>query len=140
MAKTLAQLDAQISKLQRQAEALRAREVAGVIARIKVAIDYYGLTAADLGFGNARGSSTRERAGRPAADASRPSGDAVRTRSTASRPAKGGAAARKTAGRKAAGVIRFRDDEGNSWTGHGKRPGWFKDAIAAGKTPEDLAV
>ncbi|HRO61673.1 MAG TPA: H-NS histone family protein, partial [Burkholderiaceae bacterium] len=107
MAKTLAQLDAQIAKLQRQAEALRAREVAGVITRIKVAIDYYGLTAADLGFGNARGSSTRERAGRPAADASRPSGDAVRTRSTASRPAKGGAAARKTAGRKAAGVIRF---------------------------------
>lgn len=126
MAKTLAQLDAQIAKLQRQAETLRAREVAGVIARIKVAIDYYGLTATDLGFDSVRGRSPRERA--------------MPSVGRAIRPAKGAAAVRKTSGTKAAGVIRFRDDHGNSWTGHGKRPGWFKDAIAAGKTPEDLAV
>ncbi|NLW97843.1 MAG: H-NS histone family protein [Xanthomonadaceae bacterium] len=132
MAKTLAQLDAQIAKLQRQAEALRAREVAGVIARIKVAIDYYGLTAADLGFGSARGSSARAGRGRSAA--------ATRTRAAAGRGAGGRSGARKTAGRKPAGVVRFRDEAGNSWTGHGKRPGWFKDALAAGKTPEDLAV
>ncbi len=37
-------------------------------------------------------------------------------------------------------MIRFRDEAGNSWTGRGKRPNWFKAAIAAGKKPEDLAV
>ena len=114
MAKTLAQLDAQIAKLQRQAEALRAREVAGVIARIKVAIDYYGLTAADLGFGSARSSAARAGQGRSAA---------TRTRATAGRGAESRSGARKSAGRKPAGVIRFRADAGNSWTGHGKRPG-----------------
>jgi len=41
---------------------------------------------------------------------------------------------------KAAGVIRFRDDAGNGWVGRGKRPNWFKAALAACKTPEDLAV
>ena len=112
MPKTLAQIDAQITKLQRQADALRAKEVAGVIARIKVAIDYYGLTAADLGFG--KGAVTGKRA-------------MAATRTRVER-------------KRTAGVIRFRDEAGNSWTGHGKRPEWFKAAIAAGKTPEDLAV
>jgi DNA-binding protein H-NS len=37
-------------------------------------------------------------------------------------------------------VIRFRDDAGNGWVGRGKRPNWFRAALAAGKTPEDLAV
>ncbi len=44
------------------------------------------------------------------------------------------------AGKRKPGVVRYRDDAGNSWTGHGKRPNWFKDAIASGKTPEDLLV
>ncbi len=51
MAKTVAQIEAQISKLQKQKDAIRAREVAGVIQRIRNAIDYYGLTAEELGFG-----------------------------------------------------------------------------------------
>ena len=51
--------------------------------------------------------------------------------------------ARKSPGNaagKKAGVIRFRDADGNSWAGRGKRPNWFKAAIASGATPEDLAV
>ena len=51
---TLAALNAQIAKLQAQAEALRAKEVAGVVARIREAIVHYGLTVADLGFGSAK--------------------------------------------------------------------------------------
>lgn len=43
-------------------------------------------------------------------------------------------------GKRKPGVIRYRDDAGNTWTGHGKRPNWFKDAIASGKTPEELSV
>lgn len=50
----LAALNAQIAKLQAQAAALRAKEVAGVVARIREAIVHYGLTVADLGLGSAK--------------------------------------------------------------------------------------
>lgn len=119
MPKSLARIEAQIAKLERQREALRAREVAGVVARIREAIDHYGLTAKDLGFGRVNGS-------RRAAKATQ-------------KKAVGKGGARKRV-RATVGKIRFRDEHGNQWTGHGKRPNWFKDAIAAGKTPEDLAV
>jgi len=38
------------------------------------------------------------------------------------------------------GKVKYRDDAGHSWSGHGRRPQWFLDAIAGGKTPEDLAA
>ena len=47
---TLAALNAQIAALQAQADALRKKEVATVVAKIKDAIAHYGLTAADLGL------------------------------------------------------------------------------------------
>jgi DNA-binding protein H-NS len=28
----------------------------------------------------------------------------------------------------------------DTWTGRGRKPNWFIDAIAAGKSPEDMAV
>jgi DNA-binding protein H-NS len=37
-------------------------------------------------------------------------------------------------------VPKYRDESGHQWSGHGKRPNWFKAAIAAGKTPEDLLI
>jgi DNA-binding protein H-NS len=121
MAQTLARIEAQIAKLERQREALRAKEVAGVVARIREAIDHYGLTAKDLGFGGANGTGRRVKS-------------ASAQKKTVAR-----AAGRKRA-RPTVGKIRFRDEHGNAWTGHGKRPNWFKDAIASGRTPEDLAV
>ena len=45
---TLAALNAQIAALQAQADALRKKEVAEVVAKIKDAIVHYGLTAATL--------------------------------------------------------------------------------------------
>ncbi|PSL81266.1 hypothetical protein C7T35_28000 [Variovorax sp. WS11] len=51
MAQTYSQIQKQIEKLQRQADALRNSEVNGVVDRIKVAIAHYGLTAAQLGLG-----------------------------------------------------------------------------------------
>src|SRR2546425_10001648 len=116
MAKTIAQLNAQIAKLQKEADALNAKEGAGVVARMKVAIEHYGLTAADLGF-----------TGR-APKAANTAGKVVATKT------------RKKAGKKSAGVIRYRDDAGNTWTGHGKRPNWFLAALEAGKKPESLEV
>jgi DNA-binding protein H-NS len=112
---TLAALNAQIAALQAQAEALRTKEVAEVVARIRDAIAHYGLTAADLGFGGARSKAAKV-PGRAAA-----------------RNANG-----KAAGRKPAKKIKFADGQGNSWSGIGKRPNWFKAALAAGKKPEEL--
>ncbi len=112
---TLAALSAQIAKLQAQAEALRAKEAAGVIARIREAIVHYGLTVADLGLGSAKARAAK--------------GAAVATTSKS----KG-----KAAGKKAARTIKFTDGQGGTWSGIGKRPNWFKDALAAGKKPEDL--
>lgn len=40
--------------------------------------------------------------------------------------------------RKGAKRTKFKDGAGNTWTGHGKRPNWFKEALASGKSPEDL--
>lgn len=106
MARTSAQIQKQIEQLQREAAALRAKEVKGVIGRIKEAIAHYGLTPQDL-FG---------------ADQGQPPVTAGKARA------------------KRESVIRYRDDAGNAWTGVGKRPGWFKSALAAGRTAEDLRV
>lgn len=113
-APTLQQLNAQIERLQMAADALKKKEVAEVISKIKDAIDHYGLTAADLGLGG--GKARLPKAGK-SIDAKAQSGK-----------------------KKTTGVIRFRDKAGNSWTGHGRRPAWFVAAMAAGTRAEDLAV
>lgn len=114
MARTFAEIQEHIAKLQRQAEAVKAKEVAGVIERIREAIGHYGLTAADL-FGSSANNTAP-------AKAQRANG-------------KGSAGRRRRAG-----VIRYQDGAGNTWTGHGKRPNWFKAALDHGKTLEDLSV
>jgi len=53
MAQSYKQLQKQIESLQKQADKLRAQEVDEVLSRIKVAIEHYGLTADQLGFGAA---------------------------------------------------------------------------------------
>jgi DNA-binding protein H-NS len=59
MAKTYADLQREIEALRREAEQARAEEVAGVVARIRQAIEVYGITAADLGFTSRGASVTR---------------------------------------------------------------------------------
>ncbi len=51
MPKSLQQVLSQIDKLQKEANSIRAKEVAGVISRIQEAIRHYDLTPADL-FGS----------------------------------------------------------------------------------------
>ena len=115
---TLAALNAQIAALQVQADALRKKEVVEIIAKVKDAIVHYGLTAADLGFGKATGKVGKS----PSAVGGKPA-------------TKG----RKSANAKpAAKAVKFKDDQGHTWGGIGKRPDWFKAALAAGKTLEDL--
>lgn len=117
MARSLAQIQSQIDKLQREAEALRAKEISGVVARIKEAISHYGLTPQEL-FGEVAAKKPR---GKAAAKAD-------------------GKSAKKPAAKKPAAPPKFRDEAGNTWTGHGKRPNWFKAALAAGKTAADLEI
>jgi DNA-binding protein H-NS len=95
--KTYSAIKAEIARLEKQAEAARKAEVAGVIAKIRAAVATYGLTAADLGFG--RG--------------------AARAASTSK--AKG---SKKTS--TTIGVPKYRDPKtGKTWTGRGKPPAWI---------------
>lgn len=100
---------------------LRAAEVVGVVERIKVAIAHYGLTAEQLGLT----SSKQAKAGR---------GAAVQAEQAAI------ARKRRTKSANVPGIAKYGDDTGKTWTGNGKRPKWFLDAIASGKTPEDLLI
>ncbi|UXH78398.1 H-NS histone family protein [Roseateles amylovorans] len=125
MPKSLKQVLNQIEKLQKEADAMRAREVSGVVARIREAIEHYGLTPEEL-FGSTGRAPVRGRVGAKAA---------------ASKPGRrGGAAKRGPAVRKSAGSPKYQDGAGRTWTGVGKRPNWFKEAIASGKTAEDLLI
>lgn len=113
MAKTYLQVQQQIEELQKEADRLRQKEAAGVLSRIKEAIEAYGFTATDLGFGKASGRAA-------------PVG-----RATAKRRSKGKANAVSNA-------PKFRDDQGNVWSGRGPRPAWFKAALEAGKSSDEL--
>jgi DNA-binding protein H-NS len=118
MALTLVQIREQIEKLEKQAENIKPKEVADVVGRIRVAIEFYGLTAADL-FGT-----KAKKAGRPKGTAG------VVVKKAAKKP-----------GKKEEAIAKYADPaSGKTWTGHGKRPGWFVEAIAAGKTAEELSV
>ncbi len=168
MTKTYAQLQKEIAQLEAKASKLKHAEVAGVIAKMKEAINAYELTAKDLfgsravpgerglvksrlshsaKFADANGNTWMGRGPRP-----QWLRDALAAGKTLSdfeigfKPKSGiGAASRKeapkngtTKRRKGASRVKFKDDAGNTWTGHGKRPNWFKDALAGGKSPEDL--
>ncbi|MGJ7491406.1 H-NS family nucleoid-associated regulatory protein [Variovorax sp. ZT4R33] len=112
MPQTYKQIQKQIEALQLQAEKLRNQEVEGVVARIKVAIAHYGLTAEQLGFG------TGAVKGK------------VRMASTK-------AASKAT---KSAKSAKYSDGQGNEWVGRGPRPHWLRDALAAGRSLEEFAT
>lgn len=118
MAKTIAQMTAEIEKLQRQIEATKRKEVQGVVDRIREAIDFYGLTPEQL-FGQ-----KTQRKGRAQPKATR------RAAPKAAAPARA----------KVKLPAKFADGAGNEWTGRGSTPRWLADAIAAGKSKEDFAV
>jgi len=62
---TYVELMAQIEALQKQAEALRQSEIAGVIEEIKQKMRDYDLTPADLGFAAPSAARSEAAAGRP---------------------------------------------------------------------------
>lgn len=109
MAKSLDKVLAQIEHLQRQADALRKKEIAGVVARIQEAIEHYNLTPEELfGSSGSQGRKSRGNEGH--------------------------------AGRRKAGVAKYQGPDGQTWTGVGKRPRWFVEALESGKSADDLLV
>ena len=113
MAKTYEQLQRQIQALQAEAEKLRRKELGEVIGRIREAITFYGITAEDLGL-------------------------------VAPSPGKGKAAGRAKPGRKttkgARPAVAYRNQDGQTWGGRGKRPQWLRDALAAGHALDEFRV
>lgn len=107
---TYLELQAQIDRLAREAEEIRRAEVTGVIARIRSAITLFELTPADLGFGKKAPSAKTRLDAKPTA----------RKRSTKK--------------------VKYRDQDGNTWVGRGKRPDWLRAALAAGHSLEDFRV
>lgn len=124
MARTLSEIQSEINRLRKEAEKIRSAEIKEVVGRIRKAIAHYGLTAQDL-FGKAAA------AGNGAAGKV-----AGRKRGAAARKAKAGAATKA----KGPVVVRYKDDNGNTWVGRGKRPQWLRDALAAGRKLEEFAA
>ena len=123
MAKSLEVIQKRIAKLQAEADAIKAKEVVGVIARIREAVAHYGLTAEHI-FGL---NGTEAARGKPA----NTSGSGAVGRKTAgmSSPIKGTKA-----------PIKYRDSNGNSWSGRGSQPRWLRSAIASGRKIEEFAA
>lgn len=113
MAKTYSQMQKQIAKLQREADALKKREIGGVVARIKEAIRHYELTAHDL-FGG-RG----------------PKGTSATKQKVSS--SKSGMKGKKV-------PIKYRDENGNTWSARGSQPRWLVTALASGRKIEEFLV
>ena len=111
--KTFLEVQKQIEQLQQEAEQLRKQESNEVLARIKEAIAVYGFTAAELGV----------------------AGGAKRGRVPKAVSVKAG---RKFSGKAGASAPKYRDQNGNVWSGRGPRPAWFKAALEAGKSAEEF--
>ena len=111
--KTFLEIQKQIEQLQQEADQLRKQESNEVLARIKEAIAVYGFTAAELGV----------------------AGGAKRGRTP---KALSGKAGRKSSGKGGASAPKYRDPNGNVWSGRGPRPAWLKAALDAGKSAEDF--
>ena len=99
--------------LRQQGEDLKRKEIPGVVARMKEAIDHYGLTAADLGLAPIGRVGYKKR---------------------------GNAVAKKAVkvGKRGPSVIKYRDAAGHAWSGFGPRPKWFKEALASGVSEDAL--
>ena len=113
MAKSLAKLNEQIAKLQKEVDSIQST----VIARIKREIAQYGLTAEHLFSAT---DSTFIGNGRKAA--AKTTKTSAAKKSGAAKPAK------------------YADDQGNSWHGIGKRPQWIHAALNAGHALENFLV
>ena len=118
MAKSYSQMQKQIAKLQREAEGLKKKEIGGVVERIKTAIAHYELTPEDLFGGRSKRSATSK-------------GGAT---NGVSKPSRGAAQKGKMI------PVKYRDENGNTWTSRGSKPRWLMAALESGRKIEDFLV
>lgn len=124
-------LQAQIQKLQKEAESVKKRELAETISNIKKAIQIFGLTAADLGL-SATGSVKPAR---------KPIKARVADARTTAGKRRGRPAKKAGADKRSIVAPKYRDSAtGITWTGRGKQPKWLSAAISSGKTLEDFKI
>ncbi|AMO22464.1 hypothetical protein GCM10027034_28330 [Ramlibacter solisilvae] len=110
---TYLELQKQIESLQREADALKAKERKGVIARMKEAIAAYGISAGELG---------------------------LVSRTSKAAAGNGKAKTRRTKRSAGSASVAYADSNGNTWGGRGKRPNWLREALANGAKLEDFAA
>jgi DNA-binding protein H-NS len=127
MARSLADIQAEITKLKKEADKIRSVEIKEVVAKIRKAIAHYGLTPQEL-FGKGARASAKADSGKAKGTAAKKGRVAKADKGKAKAPSK------------APAVVRYKDEAGNTWVGRGKRPQWLRDALAAGKKLEDFAV
>lgn len=130
MSRTYSQVMKQIEALKVEAEKLRRVESSGVVTRIREAIGFYGLTAADLGLSGTL----------PKAAATTTGTVALAGMVGAEKPVKRKTRRKGPAKAKTPPVPKFRDEQGRTWGGIGKRPDWLRAALASGKTLQDYLI
>lgn len=121
---TSRELLAQADALRAQAQVLIGRERPAALAQVKELISIFGFNASELGL---IGTASEQR---------KLSSATVVPRKA---PAAGKVTGKKASAKKAGtGVIKYRDANGNTWTGFGPRPKWLIDAFAAGASDASL--
>jgi DNA-binding protein H-NS len=131
MAQTLLEVREQIAKLQQDEARLKKVEAAGVISRIKVAIEAYGFAPEDLfdmdGYAKSRPSKAPSARTTPAA-APAPTVARAATK-TKAKPASQPSA-----------TARYADGAAKEWSGRGPRPLWLRSAIEGGRATSGRAA
>ena len=112
----LVDIQSQIEKLQKQAQQIKTKEFAKTVQDIKEKMRAFGITVRDLQSAK----STRR---------SKPLDATVK---------KPRGAASKSAGTKVA--AKYRNADGQSWTGRGLMPRWLKTLVAEGRVKEEFLV
>jgi DNA-binding protein H-NS len=110
-----AELDSLIEKARKRQETLAAKKIPRVRARIEALLKAEGLTLADVFSIKV-----------PTAPAATPKAKK--------------AAGRSTKGRSVAPKYRNPADPAQTWAGRGVQPRWFREALASGRTAEDLLI
>ncbi|WP_431274669.1 H-NS family nucleoid-associated regulatory protein [Variovorax ureilyticus] len=162
MASSYAEIQKKIAALQKEADAALAKEVVGVVERIRVAIAHYGLTSHQL-FGKATLARKTKRVAKVLAQkkqgritysdgqgntwggwGKRPTwlrealaaGKDLQDFQVGAQTKK--AAPTKSGQKRRPSSVLYSDGAGRSWTGRGPQPRWLKEAIAGGKTLEEM--
>lgn len=116
---TLLSLQAQIAELQQKAAQIKSKEYSSTLADIQAKMKAFGITIADL---------------RKALD--KPKAGYKARKAVSDKP--GAKRSSKLAGVKV--QPKYRNADGQTWTGRGVAPKWMSDAIAAGGSKEDFLI